>query len=85
LVPLAAFLVPIAAEDAIRVNLPTEIQTTGAWHIAKASVELPRDGVSPKLTSARQASPSKIPASDSFVAASFLINEKGLPVNYTSG
>jgi TonB family protein len=81
LVLLAVLLAPIAAEDAIRVNLPLDSAAAGAWHIAKASVELPRDVVSPKLTSAPQASPSKIPASDSFVAVSFQINEKGLPVN----
>jgi TonB family protein len=81
LVLLAMLLAPIAAEDAIRVNLPLDALATGAWHFAKTSVELPRDVVSPKLTSAPPASPSKIPAPDSFVAVSFQINEKGLPVS----
>jgi hypothetical protein len=63
LVLLAMLLAPIAAEEFIRVNLPVETQTSGAWHIAKASVELPRDVVSPKLTFAPPASPSKNPQS----------------------
>jgi TonB family protein len=81
LVLLALFVAPIVAEDAVRVNLPLETQTTGAWHIAKASVELPKDAVSPKLTVAPQTTQSKIPTPDSFVSVSFEINEKGLPIN----
>jgi len=81
LVLLALFLAPLAAEDAIRVNLPLETQTTGVWHIAKASVELPHDAVNPKLTLAPQTTQPKIPAPDSFVSVRFQINEKGVPIN----
>jgi TonB family protein len=81
LVLLAMFLAPIAAEDAIRVNLPVVAQTTGAWHIVKASVDLPRDVVSPKLTLAPQSTQSKIPTPDSFVSVRFEITEKGVPIN----
>jgi TonB family protein len=81
LVLLALFLAPLAAEDAIRVDLTMETQTTGAWRISKASVELPRDAVSAKLILAPQKTQSKAPARDSFVFVSFDINEKGLPIN----
>jgi TonB family protein len=81
LVLFAMFLAPIAAEDAIRVNLPLAAQTTGAWHIVRASVDLPRDVVSPKLTLAPQSTQSKLPTPDSFVSVRFEINEKGVPVN----
>jgi TonB family protein len=81
LVLLALFLAPLAAEGAIRVTMPLETQTTGVWHIAKASVELPHDAISPKLTPAPQITQPKIPALDSFVSVSFEINEQGLPIN----
>jgi TonB family protein len=81
LVLLALFLAPLVAEDAIRVDLPVETKTTGAWRISKASVELPSGAVAPKLTLAPQPTQAKAPAPDSFVLVRFDINEKGLPIN----
>ena len=77
---LALFFTPLMAQDAMLVNLPVETQTAGAWHIAKASVELPRDAVSPKLILAPQRDQSKIPNLHSFVSVRFEIDEQGSPV-----
>ena len=76
---LAFCLSPLAAQDLVHANLAVETQTSGAWHIARASVELPQDATGPRLISAPQAVPSKIPSPDSFVYIRFQISEKGVP------
>ena len=76
---LALCLSPLVAQDLIRTNLAVETQTSGPWHISKASVELPLGALSPRLISALQAVPPKIPSPDSFVSVRFQISQKGVP------
>src|SRR4029077_3992961 len=73
--------VAVQAADTVRVTLPLATETTGVWHISKASADVPKNAVSPTLISAPQRAQTKgTPAVCSF-SVSFEINEKGIPVN----
>jgi len=71
---------PIAVAGTIRVPLPMATETTGAWRVAKASVEVPGDTVSPILISAPQPAQSNV-TSTGLVSVTFEIDDKGIPVN----
>jgi TonB family protein len=77
---LPLLFAPIGVADTIRVPLPRATDTSGAWRIAEASVEVPADSVSPILISAPQPAQTNV-TSTSLVSVTFQVNEKGFPVN----
>jgi TonB family protein len=81
LIVFPLLFVAVQAADTIRVTLPLATETTGVWHISKASADVPRNAVSPTLISAPQRAHRKDTPAVGLFSVSFQITEKGIPVN----
>ena len=81
LIVIPLLFVAVQAADTIRVTLSLATETTGVWHISKASADVPKNAVSPTLISAPQRARTKDTPAVGLFSVSFEINEKGIPVN----
>jgi TonB family protein len=68
------------AADTLRVNIQSGTETTGVWHLAQASADIPVGAASPRLISAPQPVQSKA-RQPALVSVSFEIDARGFPTN----
>src|ERR1700676_5163990 len=81
LIVFPLLFVAVQAADTIRVTLPLASETTGVWHISKASADVPKNAVSPTLIFAPQRAQTKDTPAVGLFSVSFEITEKCIPVN----
>jgi TonB family protein len=81
LVIFSLVFVAIQAADTIRVTLPLATETTGGWHISKATADVPKNAVGPTLISAPQWAKAKHTTARGLFSLSFQISEKGVPLD----
>jgi TonB family protein len=77
---LPLFLMALGADDTLRVTIQSGTETSGVWHLAQASADIPVGAVSPRLISAPQPVQTKA-RQPALVSVSFEIDKRGLPTN----